>query len=55
MITQIDAQPNGFIKITYLVSPLKSETITAHVNDVFALCALGDDDMGADDVESNLL
>ena len=47
--------PIGELKITYCSAPLKSETITCHVNDTFSVCALGNDDLGADDVESNLL
>lgn len=46
-VTEIDPKENGFFTITYLVSPLRSETVTAHVNDMYSLCALGDDDLGA--------
>lgn len=46
-ISEIEALPNGFLKITYLVTPVKTETITCHVNDTLSLCALGDDDLGA--------
>jgi len=41
--------------ITYFVSPFVTQELTAHVNDMYSVCALGDDDLGADDVESNLL
>jgi len=54
-ISSIESLPNGELKITYCSAPLKSETITCHVNDTFSVCALGNDDLGADDVESNLL
>lgn len=43
------------MKITFLVSPFVTETLTAHINDMYSVCALGDDDLGADDVEANLL
>jgi len=47
VISAIEPLPNGFLKITYLVTPVKTETITCHVNDTLSLCALGDDDLGA--------
>lgn len=43
------------ISITYMKSPIVTATITAHVKDVYAVCAVGQDDMGADDVESNVI
>lgn len=54
-ISSIESLANGELKITYCTAPLKSETITCHVNDTFSVCALGNDDLGADDVDANLL
>lgn len=55
VITSITPKDEGVLEITYMITPLKSATITCHANDCFALCAVGDDDLGADDVESNVL
>lgn len=54
-IKDIKALENGNMLITYFVSPFVTQELTAHVNDMYSVCALGDDDLGADDVESNLL
>lgn len=54
-IKDIEALADGQMKITFLVSPFVTETLTAHINDMYSVCALGDDDLGADDVEANLL
>lgn len=55
VITSIAAQPDGMLEISYNETPLKSAKIHCHSNDVFALCSVGDDDLGADDVDSNVL
>jgi len=54
-ISSIESLPNGELKISYFVTPLKTASITCHINDTHSVCALGNDDLGADDVESNLL
>lgn len=54
-INTIESLPNGELKISYFVTPLKTASITCHVNDTHSVCALGNDDLGAEDVESNLL
>ena len=54
-ISAIEKLDDGMLKFTIQKSPIVSFTITAHVNDCKSVCALGDDDLGADDVESNVL
>jgi len=55
VISSIESLPDGMLSITYMKSPVITATITAHVKDVYAVCAVGQDDMGADDVESNVI
>jgi len=55
VVSQIESIDNGQLRLTILKSPLVSYTITTHVKNVQSVCALGDDDMGADDVEGNII
>lgn len=54
-VGSIEHLENGNLKIQISKSPLVSYTITCHQNDIVAVCSVGDDDLGADDVEGNIL
>ena len=58
-ITQIDyvleGDHAGALRIKIAKSPLQTYSIIANVKDTRSICALGDDDLGADDVEGNIL
>lgn len=55
VISAIESAVDGHLKITIQKSPLVSTTITCAIRDVRSICALGDDDMGADDVNGNIV
>ena len=59
VITQIDyiqeGDQAGALRIKIAKSPLQTYSIIANVKDTRSICALGDDDLGADDVEGNIL
>lgn len=54
-ITQIDYLEDGNLRIKVAKSPFVTYSIVANVKDTRSVCALGDDDLGADDVEGNVL
>lgn len=54
-VKEIEALDDGKIKITYLETPFRSKSVEVKISDCYSICALGDDDMGADDVDENLL
>lgn len=54
-VSSIEALENGQVRIQILKSPLFSYTITANIKDIHSVCSLGNDDLGADDCESNII
>jgi hypothetical protein len=54
-ISSIESGPNGELKMTIQRSIFVSHQITTNVKSVRSVCALGDDDLGADDCEGNIL
>jgi hypothetical protein len=54
-ISTIEHLENGNLSLKINKTPLVSYTITCHQNDIMSVCSIGDDDMGADDVDSNIL
>lgn len=55
VVSSIESLENGQLKITILKSPFVSYSITTHTKNVKSVCSLGADDMGADDVEGNVI
>jgi len=55
VVSSIESLENGQLKITILKSPFVSYSITTHTKNVKSVCSLGADDLGADDVESNII
>ena len=55
VVSSIESLENGQLRITVLKSPFVSYTITTHTKNVKSVCSLGADDMGADDVEGNII
>jgi hypothetical protein len=54
-VSAIEALENGGLKLTIQKSVFASYTIYTNVEHVMSICALGDDDMGADDCEGNMI
>ena len=58
-ITQIDyvtdGEHAGSLRIKVAKSPFQTYSIIANVKDTRSVCALGEDDLGADDVEGNIM
>lgn len=54
-VNSIEFVEGGHLKMRISKSPLVTYEIVCHQNDVVSVCALGDDDLGADDVESNII
>lgn len=54
-VSSIESLENGELRLTILKSPFVSYTITTNIKNVQSVCALGDDDMGADDCEGNII
>jgi hypothetical protein len=55
VISSIESVGDGTLKITVLKSPLVSYEIRANVKDIKSVCSVGDDDLGADDVDGNIV
>lgn len=55
VVSKIEAIDDGQLRITVLKSPFVSYSITTHPKNVKSVCSLGDDDLGADDVEGNVI
>ena len=55
VVSSIESLENGQLRITILKSPFVSHSITTHTKNVKSVCSLGADDMGADDVEGNII
>ena len=54
-IATIEHLEGGNLKFKVNKTPFVSYSITCHQNDIVSVCSIGDDDMGADDVEGNIL
>jgi len=58
-ITQIDyvaeGEHAGSLRMKIAKSPFMTYSVIAKVNETKSVCAVGDDDLGADDVEGNVL
>jgi len=50
-----DGEHAGKLKINYQETLLSSKTIIASVNNVMGMVSLGNDDIGEDDVENNVV
>jgi len=55
VVSSIESLENGQLKITILKSPFVTYSIQTHVKNVKSVCSLGADDLGADDVEGNII
>ena len=55
VVSSIESIENGQLRIKIMKSPFVSYTITTHTKNVRSVCSLGDDDLGADDVEGNII
>jgi hypothetical protein len=55
VVSSIESLDNGQLRITILKSPFVSYSITTSTKNVQSVCSLGADDMGADDVEGNII
>ena len=51
----VEGEHAGSLRIKVTSSPFMTYNIIAHVKDTKSLCAVGNDDMGADDVDGNIL
>ena len=54
-VSSIESLENGELKITVQKSPFVSYTITTNIKNVQSVCSLGEDDIGADDCEGNII
>lgn len=54
-VSAIESGENGELKLTIQKSIFVSYEITTNVKSVRSVCALGDDDLGADDCEGNII
>lgn len=54
-IKSIESLEDGNLRFTIFKSPFVTYTITANVKSIRSICSLGDDDIGADDTETNVI
>lgn len=54
-IKSIESLEDGNLRFTIFKSPFVTYTVTANAKYIRSICSLGDDDIGADDTETNVI